>query len=103
MLKKCKEVAICYTMKEEMVRLYELRDEEQSIQGWRDWIAVTKAGGIPALIRFAEIKERYLPGLIVHAASPISTGELAGFNNVIKTARRTAYDYLIKDFFLRLI
>lgn len=97
------EVAICYVMKEEMVRLYELEDERQAIEGWENWFAAAKASGIPALVRFAEIKEKRLPGLVAHATSPISTGKLEGFNNVIKTAKRAAYGYLNKEFFLKLI
>ena len=102
-LESHEEVAICYAMKEEMVRLYELRDEEQARQGWIDWFKAAKASDIPALVRFAELKEKRLPGLVAHATIPISTGKLEGFNNVIKTAKRTAYGYLNKAFFLRLI
>ena len=96
-------MAICYAMKEEMVRLYELKDEEQAKQGWIDWFAAAKASGITALIRFAELKEKRLPGLVAHATMPISTGKSEGFNNVIKTAKRAAYGYLNMDFFLKLV
>lgn len=102
-LESHEEVAICYAMKEEMVRLYELRDERQAREGWSNWFTAAKASGIPALVRFAELKEKRLPGLVAHATIPISTGKLEGFNNVIKTAKRTAYGYLNKEFFLRLI
>ena len=33
-LESHKEVAICYAMKEEMIRLYELRNEQQARDGW---------------------------------------------------------------------
>ena len=98
-LESHEEVAVCYAMKEEMVRLYELRDIEQAKQGWTDWFAAAKASGIPALERFATLKEKRLPGLVAHATIPISTGKLEGFNNVIKTAKRAAYGYLNKEFF----
>ena len=101
-LESHEEVAVCYAMKEEMVRLYELRDIEQAKQGWTDWFAAAKASGIPALERFATLKEKRLPGLVAHATIPISTGKLEGFNNVIKTAKRAAYGYLNKEFFLKL-
>ena len=97
------EVAICYAMKEEMIRLYDLRNEEQARQGWLDWFAAAKESEIPALVRFATLKEKRLPGLVAHATIPISTGRLEGFNNVIKTAKRAAYGYLNREFFLRLI
>ena len=47
--------------------------------------------GIPALVRFAELKEKRLEGLIAHAVYPISTGKLEGFNNRIKVAKRIGY------------
>ena len=90
-------------MKEEVVRLYELKDEEQSRQGWMDWFTVAKVSGIPALRRFAEIKEGRLLELAAHATILTITGKLEGLNNVIKTAKRAAYGYLNKVFFLGLI
>ena len=102
-LESHKEVAICYAMKEEMIRLYELRNEQQARDGWLNWFSAAKASGIPALVKFAQLKEKRLLGLVAHATIPISTGKLEGFNNVIKTAKRTAYGYLNNDFFLRLI
>ena len=49
------------------------------------------------------VKRKTLTGIVAHATIPISTGKLEGFNNVIKTAKRTAYGYLNNEFFLRLI
>ena len=34
--------------------------------------------GIPALVKFAELKEKRIDGLIAHAIYPISTGKLEG-------------------------
>ena len=102
-LESHKEVAICYAMKEEMIRLYELRNEQQARDGWLNWFSAAKASGIPALVKFAQLKEKRLLGLVAHATIPISTGKLEGFNNVIKTAKRTAYGYLNNEFFLKLI
>ena len=102
-LESHKEVAICYAMKEEMIRLYELRNEQQARDGWLNWFSAAKASGIPALVKFAQLKEKRLLGLVAHATIPISTGKLEGFNNVIKTAKRTSYGYLNNEFFLRLI
>ena len=38
-LESHKEVAICYAMKEEMIRLYELRNEQQARDGWLNWFS----------------------------------------------------------------
>lgn len=88
---------------EEMVILYQLRDEEQDKQRWTNWFEGAKEGGIPTLERFAVLKEKRLPGLLAHAKIPISTGKPKGFNNVIKTAKRAAVAILTNIFFLRLI
>ena len=90
-------------MKEEMSRLFDLRDENDARKGWSEWFEGAKASGIPALVGFAERKEKRLDGLIAHASHPISTGKLEGFNNRIKVAKRIAYGYRDEDYFFSLI
>ena len=96
-------LATCYAMKEEMCRLYECDDIEESERGWKNWFTAAKESGIPALVHFAEIKEKRLPGLINHAKHQISTGKLEGFNNKIKVAKRIGYGYRNDDHFFTLI
>lgn len=97
------DLALCHAMKEEMARLFDLRDEDEARNGWTSWFEGAKASGIPALIRFAELKEKRIDGLIAHASHPISTGKLEGFNNRIKVAKRIAYGYRDEDYFFSLI
>ena len=97
------DLAICYAMKEEMCRLYELTDYQQAVTGWTKWFQASKESEIPALVRFAEQKEKRLSGLAAHAIYPISTGKLEGFNNKIKVAKRIGYGYRDDDFFFTLI
>ena len=85
------DLAVCYAMKEEMCRLYELTDYQQAHDGWTKWFEAAKESGIPALVKFATQKEVRLPGLAAHAMFQISTGKLEGFNNKIKVAKRIAY------------
>ena len=87
------DLAACHAMKEEMSRLFDLRDKDAARKGWTEWFRGAKASGIPALVRFAERKEKRLDGLVAHASHPISTGKLEGFNNRIKVAKRIAYGY----------
>ena len=96
-------LAVCYAMKEEMCRLYELTDYSQALIGWNKWFDAAKESNIPALVRFAEQKEKRLLGLAAHAIYPISTGKLEGFNNKIKVAKRIGYGYRDDDFFFTLI
>ena len=97
------DLALCHAMKEEMSRLFDLRDEDEARKGWTEWFEGARASGIPALVRFAERKEKRLDGLIAHASHPISTGKLEGFNNRIKVAKRIAYGYRDEDYFFSLI
>lgn len=97
------DLAVCYAMKEEICRLYELTDYQQALEGWTKWFEAAKASGIPALLKFATQKEKRLSGLATHAVFPISTGKLEGFNNKIKVAKRIAYGYRNDDYFFTLI
>jgi len=97
------DLAVCYAMKEEMIRLFELSDVQKAYSGWVQWFAAAKSSGIPALVRFAELKEKRIPGLAAHAAFQISTGRLEGFNNKIKVAKRIGYGYRNDEYFFSLI
>ena len=52
------DLAVCYAMKEEMCRLYELTDYQQSVTGWTKWFQAAKESEIPALVRFAVQKRK---------------------------------------------
>ena len=73
-LKSHRVLATCYEMKEEMNRLFELRDRYEAYYGWTKWFTAAKESGIPQLQKFAELKEKRLKGLVAHATHPISTG-----------------------------
>ena len=97
------DLAVCYAMKEEMCDLFKLTDPVLAVAGWTKWFSAAKSSGIPALVKFACLKEKRLPGLIAHASFPISTGKLEGFNNKIKVAKRIGYGYRDDDFFFSLV
>jgi len=65
--------------------------------------AAAKETGIPSLVRFPELKEKRIDGLISHVSFPISTGKLEGFNNKIKVAKRIGYGYRDDDFFFLIV
>ena len=102
-LEKHSSLAVCYAMKEELVSLFRLRDPHEAEVGWRKWFKAAKESEIPALVHFAELKERRLNGLIAHAQYPISTGKLEGFNNKIKVAKRVGYGFRDDHYFFLLV
>lgn len=97
------DLAVCYAMKEEMCELFQLKDRSTAERRWIEWFTAAKASEIPALVKFAELKEKRLPGLIAHAEHNISTGKLEGFNNKIKVSKRIGYGYRDDDFFFLLV
>lgn len=96
-------LAVCYAMKEEMCELFQLSDPAIAETGWNNWFDAAKNSNIPALVKFADLKEKRIPGLVAHAAHSISTGKLEGFNNKIKVAKRIGYGYRNEDYFFCLI
>ncbi len=96
-------LAVCYAMKEEMCRLFELKDYDEALDSWQKWFEAAKQSDIYALKHFAEFKEKRILGLAAHAVFPISTSKLEGFNNKIKVAKRIEYGYRNEDYFFTLI
>lgn len=51
-----RDLAICYSMKEEMCRLFKETDFDKAVEGWSRWFEGAKASGVSALVKFAEQK-----------------------------------------------
>ena len=97
------DLAVCHAMKEEMCRLFALRDPVSARSGWKRWFSAALESGIPALMKFAALKQSRMDGLVNHAAFHISTGKLEGFNNKIKLVKRIAFGYRDEAFFFALV
>jgi transposase len=102
-LKEHNDIAVCYAMKEELCRLFDLDDPGEAREGWISWFEAAKASRIEPLKHFAELKEPRLEGLIAHSVHHISTGKLEGLNNKIKVAKRVGYGYRDDDYFFTLV
>ena len=102
-LKDYSKLAVCYAMKEEMCELFELDDPDIATERWTAWFSAAKESGIPQLVKFAELKEQRLDGLIFHSIFPISTGKLEGYNNKTKVAKRIGYGFRNDDYFFTLV
>lgn len=97
------DLAVCHAMKEDMCRLFTLRDPVSARSGWKRWFSAARESGISALMKFAALKESRLEGLVSHARFPISTGKLEGFNNKVKLVKRIAFGYRDEAFFFSLV
>lgn len=98
-----KDLAACYAMKEEMNRLFELKEPKEAQSGWMSWFEAAKESEIKALVKFAKANLKRIEGFIAHATHPITTGKLEGLNNKIKVAKRVGYGYRNDDYFFTLI
>ena len=97
------DLAVCHAMKEDMCRLFALRDPEIARSAWERWFSAALESGIPALMRFASLKASRIDGLVSHSRYPISTGKLEGFNNKVKLVKRIAFGYRDEAFFFALV
>lgn len=97
------KVSVCYAMKEELCDLFDITDRDEAETRWREWFRAAKESGIQQLVKFAELKEKRIDGLVSHAEHRISTGKLEGFNNRIKVAKRIGYGYRNDEYFFTMI
>ena len=88
-------LAVCYAMKEEMCELFRLTGRNTAEKRWTEWFNAAKASEIPALVKFAELKEKRLPGLIAHAEynlnSPLNYPILPGATKNPRSEERGFY------------
>ena len=87
-------------MKEELLRLFELKDHTEAEQGWKRWFDAAINSSVPAPAEFGRQKLKRLDGLVAHASFTVNTGKLEGLNNKIKVAKRNAYGFRNLSFFL---
>ena len=93
------DLALCYAMKKELIRLFQITDANEARERWTKWFDAADHSGVPALVKFGHQKLKRLDGLVAHAKFHINTGRLEGFNNKIKVAKRIAYGFRNLDFF----
>ena len=87
-------------MKEELLRLFELKDHTEAEQGWKRWFDAAINSPVPAPAEFGRQKLKRLDGPVAHASFSVNTGKLEGFNNKIKAAKRNACGFRNLSFFL---
>lgn len=63
------------------------------------WISMAKESGISMPIKFASTLEKYKEGILAYYDLRISTDQLEGTNNKIKTMKRQANGFRDNDFF----
>ncbi len=90
---------IVYVLKDDLKRLWRYRYRKAALRFWHGWYDRAMASGIPALMRFADLLTRYIPGILSHCHYPLHTGLVEGINNKIKVLKRMAYGYRDDSYF----
>jgi hypothetical protein len=87
-------------VKEELLRLFELKDHTEAEQGWKRWFDAAINSPVPAPAKFGRQKLKRLDDPVAHASFSVNTGKPEGFNNKIKAAKRNARGFRNLSFFL---
>ena len=104
LLKDNKLLGVCEVVKDKLKLAYELEDYVKMSKEIEEIIGICLATGNRHFIRFANMLNNHIDGILGHALYQISSGRVEGFNNKIKTLRRKAYGYNDDDyFFLKII
>ncbi len=65
----------------------------------KTWISLARQSNVSEILSFCDTIENHLMGIVYHAKFPISSGNVEGVNNMIKTIRRKAYGYRDTEYF----
>ena len=90
---------VAYVLKEDLRRLWQLRDAHLAREAWHSWYRRACESGIAALVRFANRLAHVADYIINHARHPLHTSLLEGINNKIKVMKRMAYGYRDQEYF----
>jgi transposase len=92
------DLAVAYTLKEQMYELWEQDDEEDAFKFLCEWIEDAQWSQIPEMIAFAKILRKYNREILNYYDVEITSGPLEGLNNKIKTMKRQAYGFRDKEY-----
>lgn len=92
-------LATAYYLKEELRQLWSQDSKEKACDFLHKWAKRAAASGVPILQKFARTMMAYRTGILAYYDYPVSTGQLEGTNNKIKTMQRQAYGFRDKEFF----
>ena len=84
---------IAYTMKEQLLNLWEMRDKDSAERFLKAWCLDARKSGIPILMKFGVTIAAHRTGILNYFDHPISTGKVEGINNKIKTLKRQVYGF----------
>ncbi|QDV37440.1 ISL3 family transposase [Tautonia plasticadhaerens] len=92
-------LAVAYFLKEDLRRFWGQPGKAMADRFLEGWIGRARASGVAMLGKMADTLEGHRDGLLAYYDHRISTGQLEGTNNKIKTLSRQAYGFRDREFF----
>lgn len=88
-----REIATAYVLKEEFREWFRCRTPASARRYLRDWIGKVRESRIPELQEFLALLKRRRRGIRNYFRYHVTNGMSEGFNNVVKTIKKTAYGF----------
>jgi len=84
---------IAYTMKEQLLHLWKMRDKESAERFLEAWCNDAMNSGIPVLMKLGVTIASHRTGILNYFDHKITTAKVEGINNKIKTLKRQVYGF----------
>lgn len=92
-LKLNESLSTAYYLKEQLRQIWKEPDKRCANASLNDWIVMAECSGIRRMQKLARTIQTYRNGILAWYDHPITTAQLEGTNNKIKTMKRQAYGY----------
>jgi transposase len=93
------DLAVGYVLKEQLGELWESDGEDEAMLILRDWLYDAEWSKIPEMVSFADTLRTHWFEILNYHTCPLTSGQLEGFNNKIKTLKRQAYGFRDLEYF----
>ena len=84
---------IAYTMKEQLLYLWKMRDKDSAERFLKAWCNDAMNSGIPLLMKLGATIASHRTGILNYFDHKITTAKVEGINNKIKTLKRQVYGF----------
>lgn len=86
-------LATAYYLKEQLRQLWQEPDKRCAAAALEEWLLLADYSGIPRLRKMARTLQQHREGILAWFDHPITTAQLEGTNNKIKTMKRQAFGF----------
>lgn len=92
-------LATVYYLKEDLRMFWRQGSKKEARKYLKGWLGRAEASGIPIMKNLAKTLAAHRSGLLAYYDYPITTGQLEGTNNKIKTLQRQSYGFRDMEYF----